>query len=127
MMDFVGDTDVIHPEVIDSEIRAFFSASVARLLEAVWLRVEARWTADNTPLAVKVFREEGASRREVVKSFDGKLAGGVWEQQWKIELPKGQLDDLHGPINLRFEVQADKHPTPAFSQSMLVHRTRFSS
>jgi hypothetical protein len=126
-MDYSGVTDVIHPEVIESEVRAFFSATAARLREEVWLRVEARWTADATPLAVQLFREADASERELIKKFDGQLAGGVWEQKWQIELPKSRLDELHGPVHLRFEAQPDKHPEPALSQVLLVHRTRFSS
>jgi hypothetical protein len=126
-MDFSGDTDVIHPEIIKSEVRAYFSATGARLREEVWLRVEARWTADNTPLAVQLFREVNEGERELIKKFDGQIAGGVWEEKWKIELPKSRLDDLHGPIHLRFEAQPDSHPAAALSQVLLVHRTRFSS
>jgi hypothetical protein len=126
-MQFAGDTDVIHPEIIESEVRAFFSATAARLREEIWLRVEARWTADNTPLAVQLFRESDEGERELIKKFDGQLAGGVWEEKWKIELPKSRLDELYGPIHLRFEAQPDNHPAPALSQVLLVHRTRFSS
>ena len=36
-------------------------------------------------------------------------------------------NELHGPIQLRFEARLDGHPLPATSQALVVHRTRFSS
>jgi hypothetical protein len=127
MKRFSGDTDSIHEQVIESELRALFSATGARVNDDVWLRVEARWTADNTPLVVEIFREDDNGGRETVATFDGTLARGVWEQQWTIALPKSRLDELHGAIHLRFEARPDGHPAPVLSQLMLVHRTRFSS
>jgi hypothetical protein len=126
MKTFSGYTDIVDDEVIVSEVRAFFSATGARLQEKVWLQVEARWTADDTPLEVTIFRDE-LGAREPVQTLQGRLMAGAWEQEWTIALPKPRLDELHGPIHLRFEVRPDGHPAPTLSQALLVHRTRFSS
>ena len=127
MTSFSGDTDVVNNQVIASELRAYFSATSARMRDDVWLRVEARWIADNTPLAVELFRQDDDGSREALATFDGKLAAGVWEQKWTVDLPKERLYKLHGPLHLGFEAQPDGHPAPVLSPLMLVHRTRFSS
>ena len=127
MTSFSGDTDIINNQVIPAELRAYFSSTSARLRDEVWLRVEARWVSDGTPLAVALFRQDDDGTREPVQTFDGTLAKGVWEQKWTVELPKERLYKLHGPLYLGFEAAPDGHPTTVLSPPMLVHRTRFSS
>ena len=127
MTSFSGDTDIVNQKVIPAELRAYFSSTSARLRDEVWLRVEARWVSDGTPLAVALFRQDDDGTREPIKAFDGTLAKGVWEQKWTVDLPKERLYRLHGPLYLGFEATPDGHPTTALSPPMLVHRTRFSS
>jgi hypothetical protein len=127
MKPFSGGTDVAHKNVVSPEARAYFSATGARLREQVWLRIETRWLADGTPVKVTIYREDlETGAREKMKTFDGKLSGDLWEQQWKIELPKERLDELHGDIHLSFDA-ALKGVDPVRSQLLLVHRTAFSS
>jgi hypothetical protein len=124
---FSGDTDTVHMIDLKSEVRAFFSATGVRLGEEVWLTVETRWVADGTPVTIELFRQDGAGGREILKKLDGQIAGDLWEQRWKVEVPKERLDDLHGPVYVCFEVELGGHEGPSRSQMLLVHRTRFSS
>lgn len=126
MKPFSGSTDVVHKNVVAPHVRAYFSATGARLREQVWLCVEARWLADGTPVKVAIYREDADQGRETVTEFEGKLSGDLWERQWKIELPKDRLDEIHGDIHLTFEATL-KGVQPVRSQLLLVHRTAFSS
>lgn len=127
MKAYSGRTDLVHLNRIPAETRAYFSLEAVRLAEEVWLRVETRWVADGTPLQGAIFREGGRDGDEIVKELQGRISDGLWEQQWKVELEKSRLDELHGPIELYFEAKLEGHPNTARSQTLLLHRTRFSS
>lgn len=126
MKPFSGSTDLVHKNVLTPHVRAYFSATAARLREQVWLRVETRWLADGTPVKISIFREDDEQGRELLTEFGGQISGDLWEHRWKIELPKGRLDEIHGDIHLAFEV-TPKGVEPVSSQLLLVHRTAFSS
>ena len=127
MRTFSGETNVVHDTELTAELRAYFSATGARLGEDVWLCVDARWVGDGAPLQVTLYRDADDGAREVVQELAGTITSGAWEQRWRVALPRGRLDELHGAIELRFEVVTDAHPLPVRSQQLLVHRTRFSS
>ena len=127
MRTFSGDTDAVHAHDVEADLRAYFSATSARIGEELWLRLDARWVADGTPVAITLFREDDEGGRETVKELDGRISDQAWELAWKVELPPSRLDAWPGPLHLRFEARLDGHPLPAESQALLVHRTRFSS
>jgi hypothetical protein len=127
MRPYSGRTDRLHLNRIPAEVRAYFSLEAARLEEEVWLRVETRWVSDGTPLQVAIYRDGGESGDELVKDTKGTLSKGLWEEQWRVELPKERLDELHGPIEFYFDAKLEGHPGTARSQTLLLHRTRFSS
>jgi len=125
MKNFSGDTDVIHQHELKPDVRAYFSATAARLRETVWLRIETRWVGDGAPAKVSILHENGEGE-EPVQVIEGRISGDLWEQQWRVELPKSRLDELHEDIYLVFEV-AMKGLDPVRSQRLLVHRTAFSA
>jgi hypothetical protein len=127
MNPFSGSTDVVHTFDLDPQVRAYFSATAARLKEEIWLRVETRWVAEGAPLEVTLFREEEDGLHEEVLKLSGTIASDLWEKSWRIDLPKSRLDELPGPIFLTFQAAIKGVARPAHSQTLLVHRTRFSS
>ena len=127
MRAFSGDSNTVHELDLEAELRAYFSATGVRLNEDVWLRVEARGVGNGAPVKVTLYREDDQGDREIVKELAGSITSGEWEQRWRVELPRSRLDELSGPIHLVFEVVVDVHPLPVRSQTLLVHRTRFSS
>lgn len=127
MRAFSGDSNTVHELDVAAELRAYFSAAAARLNEDVWLRVEARWIGNGAPVKATLYREDDQGDRETVKEIDGTITAGEWEQRWRVELPRSRLDELSGPIHLVFEAMVEGHPLPVRSQTLLIHRTRFSS
>ena len=127
MRPYSGPTDRTNLNRIPAQVRAYFSLEAARLGEEIWLRVETQWVSDGTPLPVATYRDSGGGGDELVRQTKGKISKGLWEESWKVELPKSRLDELHGPIELYFEAKLEGHPATARSQTLLLHRTRFSS
>jgi hypothetical protein len=127
MRTFSSGTDATRIEDLPASARAHFSATGARLHEKIWLRVETRWIANGTAFKVTIYRRTDDDDPETVKEIDATLDGGEWEQEWPVELEQDVLDEVHGPIHLWFEAEIDGLPLPARSQTLLVHRTRFSS
>jgi hypothetical protein len=122
-----GPTDTLHEVRLPAEGRAYFSATGARLRDEVWLRVETHWVSTGTKLTIRIFIEEQEGQRQSVKELPGKIDDNEGEQKWRVEIPKQKLDELHGPIHLRFEAELAGHDRKILSQTLLVHRTRFSS
>ena len=127
MKSYTGATDAISTVKVEGEIRAFFSATAVRLKEQVWLCVETRWIGDGTPVTVTLFRESEDGATEPLETFDGTISSGLWEKQWTVELPEDVLDEVHGAIVFYFDVAVEAQPALARSQTLLLHRTRFSS
>jgi hypothetical protein len=127
MRSYSGRTDLVHLNRIPAEVRAYFTLEAARVGEEVWLRVEARWVAEGTPLQVALVRGGGEAGDEILEQMQGRISDGLWEKSWNAELPKSRLDELPGPIQLLFEAKLDGHPELVRSQTLLLHRTRFSS
>jgi hypothetical protein len=127
MKAFEGSTNTINTFDLDPDIRAYFSATGARLDEEVWLRVETRWLASSVPIHVALSSFGEGGDPEILVEWDGTLTDGLWEESWTVDVPMERLDEIAGPVYLTFEANIDGVPSPASSQLLVIHRTRFSS
>jgi hypothetical protein len=127
MRGFAGDTNTVYTFDLDPEVRAYFSATGARFKDQLWLRVETRWVASGAPIHVILSSFGEGVDPETLVELDGTIADDLWEKQWTVDLPMERLDEIAGPIYLTFAASIDGVPEPARSQTLLLHRTRFSS
>jgi hypothetical protein len=125
--DIEGPTDTVNIIDLDLDLRAYFTATGTRLGEKLWLRVEARWLASSVPIHVTLSTRGEDADPEILAEWDGTIDDGLWEEEWTVALPTERLDGVQGRIYLSFEVSVEGVDTTASSQTLLLHRTRFSS
>jgi len=127
MKDFEGPTNTVNTFALSPEVRAYISATGARLKDQIWLRVETHWVASGAAIHIVLSSDGEGADPETLVEMDGSITDDLWEKEWTVDLPMERLDEIAGPIYLRFDASIDGVPLAASSQVLLVHRTRFSS
>jgi hypothetical protein len=127
MKSISAKTNAVHEEKVASEARAYFSTQVARLKEGVWMRVETRWVADGAIVRILIWLEGDGRREQVGRPYQATIADNQAEVRWWVDLPQKLLDETAGEIRLVFDASIEGYSLEAKSQTLFVHRTRFSA